>query len=255
MNLPKIRFNVMSLEANIETIKWAFFEDGDADVHYHTIQCFPDLASIDLNTPKKEIYRIIERVVTRDYIKNKERIISETERYNNLWAEYNDKYFEMLSKFLGVTFPQEIKEIDAFVGLLPVFPRNLDSFSFSISADVDEWILIETAAHETLHFLWFEKWKSMYPETPRQNFDPPYIEWKYSEMVTDPILNNKPFNELFDFTEKGYDSFYELYDDGELVMDKLRSIYSTNDSIEHKIEKGFAYITNYLNKTNEKSYK
>lgn len=250
MNLPKIKFSPMTLEENIETIKWAFFEEnGDLSVHYYTIKCFPELASIDINAPKEEIYKIIETVVTEDYTKYKEIMISEAKRYNNLWSEYNDKYFEMLSKFLGVNFPENVNQIDAYVGLIPVFPRYLDNFSFSISIDVDDWKLIETSAHETLHFLWFEKWKRMYPKTPRRNFECPYMEWKYSEMVTDPILNNKPFNELFKFTEKGYDSFYELYDNDELVMDKLRNIYSTNDSIEDKIEKGYTYITDYLNKS------
>lgn len=72
-------------------------------------------------------------------------------------------------------------------------------------------------------------------------------------MVTDPILNNKPFNILFDFKEKGYDSFYELFDNDDLVMDKLIKIYFTDDSIEDKIENGFVYINTYFNKTNVKS--
>lgn len=61
-------------------------------------------------------------------------------------------------------------------------------------------------------------------------------------MVTDPVLNNKPFNEIFDFTEKSYDSFYKLYDNDSLVMDKLRSIYNKNISIEDKINSGYEYI-------------
>lgn len=254
MSIPKVEFRPMTLEENIETIKWAFYEDnGDLSVHYYTIKYFPELATIDLNSSKEEVYRMIETIVTNDYTKYKVRIHSEVERYNNLWNEYNNKYFEILSEFLGVDFPNNIKEINAYVGLIPVFPRYLDSFSFSISTGVDDWKLIETTAHETLHFLWFEKWKKMYPKTPRRHFDSPYLEWKYSEMVTDPILNNNPFNELFNFTEKGYDSFYELYDNDKLVMDKLRKIYSTDASIEEKIEKGFVYINSYFNKTNEKS--
>ena len=65
-------------------------------------------------------------------------------------------------------------------------------------------------------------------------------------MVTDPILNNKPFNELFNFRERGYDSFYELHDGDILVMDKLRDIYSTNDNIDIKIKNGFEYINTVL---------
>lgn len=63
-------------------------------------------------------------------------------------------------------------------------------------------------------------------------------------MVTDPILNNSPFSDIFGnmFVERGYDSFYELYDKDKLVMDNLRSIYSRNISIEEKIDKGFEYV-------------
>lgn len=156
-----------------------------------------------------------------------------------------------MSNFFGCSFPKKINEIVATVGLIPVFPRNLDTLSFSISTNVDDIKLIETTAHEILHFMWFEKWKIIHPKTPRRNYDTPYLEWKYSEMVTDPILNNKPFNEIFDFNEKGYDSFYELYDGELLVMDKLREIYSTDKDINTKIELGFNYIKKYFCNENE----
>lgn len=256
MNFPKIKFRPMTLEENIEIIKWAFYEEsGDVSVHYYTIQYFPELALIDPNKSKDEVYKLIEKIVTKNYIKNKEIIDNEVKRYNNLWNKYNDKYFKILTDFLGVGFPKNIKQINALVGLTPVCPRNLDDFSFSVSTNIDDLELIDKAAHETLHFLWFEKWKIMYPKTPRKHFNPPYIEWKYSEMVTDPILNNKPFKELFNFTERGYDVFYELYDNDELVMDKLRNIYSGLDSIENKIEKGFTYIIDYLKRTSVKKIK
>lgn len=254
MNFPKIEFTPMTLEENIELIKWSFFDENeDLNIHNYTIEYFPELAKIDLNSKKEVVFENIRDIVTKDYKKYKERIESESVRYNKLWSEYNDKYFYMLSNFLGVNFPKNIKKIDAHVGLIPIFPRYLDSFSFSVSTNLEDWKLIEVAVHETLHFLWFEKWKIMHPETPRKHFDSPFNEWKYSEMVTDPILNNKPFAELFKFTEKSYDSFYELYDNDELVMDKLRNIFSTNDSIEEKIEKGYKYISDYFNKTNTKN--
>ena len=67
-------------------------------------------------------------------------------------------------------------------------------------------------------------------------------------MVTDPILNNEPFSNIFDFIEHSYDSFYTILDNGEKVMDKLRNIYSKNISIEEKIKLGFEYINKVLNK-------
>ena len=252
MKVPKIEFKLMTLEENIEIIKWAYYEDnGVLSVHDYTIQYFPELANIDKNLSKSEVYKIIEEVVEKDYSKYKSRIEQEVNRYNNLWENYNDIYFQTLPKYLEINWPLDVNTIEAKVGLIPVFPRYLDSFSFAVSTGVEDWKLIETSAHETLHFLWFEKWKTIHPETPRREYDSPYITWQYSEMVTDPILNNKPFIDIFDFNEKGYDSFYELYDDKSLVMDNLRKIYSEDISINEKIDKGFDYVKEILKLENK----
>ena len=70
MDLPKIEFSPMTLEENIEIIKWAFFEDTkDLNVHNYTIQYFPELSIIDLNSKKEEAYKIIRDVVTKYYKK------------------------------------------------------------------------------------------------------------------------------------------------------------------------------------------
>lgn len=53
---------------------------------------------------------------------------------------------------------------------------------------------------------------------------------------------------MFEFDERGYDSFYELEDDSSKVMDKLRNIYSKDISIEEKMNDGFNYISRVLNK-------
>ncbi len=242
--VPKLLFKKMSLEENIDTIKWAYYENnGLLSVHNYTVSYFPELADLDEKLSKEEVYIIIEDIVKKDYEKYTNRLQEETERYNKLWIEYNDSYFEMLSDYLEIEWPK--KEIEAKVGLIPVFPRYLDEFSFSVGTGIEDWKVIETCAHETLHFLWFEKWKKLFPKTPRRYYDSPYIEWEYSEIVTDPILNNKPFNKLFDFEEKGYNSFYKMYDGEELVIDKLRDVYSEETPINEKIVIGFDYLKKY----------
>lgn len=237
----------MTLEENIEIIKWAYYENnGEFSVRHYTKKYFPALANIDDEMPQNEVYKIIEDIVTKEYYEYKSRIEEETKRYNGLWEKYNDLYLSTLSNYLEIMWPLDLNNIKAKVGLIPVFPRYLDDFSFSVCTGLNDSKLIEICAHETLHFLWFEKWKSIYPETPRREYDSPYITWKYSEMVTDPILNNKPFKDMFDFVERGYDSFYEIHDGENLVMDNLRQIYSENIKITEKIENGFNYVKQVL---------
>ena len=47
-----------------------------------------------------------------------------------------------------------------------------------------------------LSFLYFEKWKSLYPKMDRRKFDTPYIEWHLSEIVAPIILNDKRIQRL-----------------------------------------------------------
>lgn len=247
LKIPKIKFRAMTLEENIDLIKWAYYEgNGVLSIHDFTIQYFPELANIDDSLSQKEVYKIIENVVRDEYNKCQLTLDAEVKRYNALWEKYNDKYFTTLSSYLGVDWPLNIDVIEGQIGLIPVFPRYLDSFSFSLSIGIDAWKIIETCAHESLHFLWFEKWKVVYPEIPREEYESPYVTWQYSEMVTDPILNNHPFSNMFDFKEKGYDSFYEIYDGDLLVMNVLRNIYSEDIPIEEKITRGFDYIKRML---------
>ena len=242
--IPKVEFREMTLDENIDVIKWAYYENNDSlNVHEYTLQLFPELADLDSNLGKEEVYKKIEEIVTKHYRLNEENIKREVSRYNLLWKDYNDKYLRTLSSYLNIDWPKEIKVIVANLGIIPVFPRYIDEFSFSIGIDVDDTKLIEVCAHETLHFLWFEKWKTLYPNIPSREYDAPYLPWKYSEMVTDPILNSEPFSKMFEFKEKSYDSFYDLEKDGKSVMEHLRNIYGQDMSIEEKIKMGFDYIS------------
>ena len=46
-------------------------------------------------------------------------------------------------------------------------------------------------------------------------------------MITDPVLNSEPFNSLFPFNEKAYDSFYKLKDIDIFVdlIDSMKLLY------------------------------
>ena len=93
MALPKIMFKEMTLPENIDVIKQAYFEDyGALSVYDFTIKYFPQLSNLDTNLSRNESYKVIEEIVTNDYNKYKDRIKSETKRYNALWRQYNNSY-------------------------------------------------------------------------------------------------------------------------------------------------------------------
>ena len=48
--------------------------------------------------------------------------------------------------------------------------------------------------------------------------------------------------EILNIEEKAYDSFYNLIDGDDSVMNKLKSIYLMDANIEDKIIRGYEYI-------------
>lgn len=254
MTIPKIKFKKMTLEQNINIIIDAFLNNREKtlDIHNLLMQYFPELCDIHKNISKEEISQKIKIIVTNYYTSNSQNIENTCLEYTKTWNKYNDIYFKKLSNYLNINWPININEITCYVGMLPFFPRDIDNYTFYINPHLNEEKLTEVCAHETLHFLWFTKWKTLYPEIPKAEYESPYLAWQYSEMVTDPILNNTDFQAIFDFTEKSYPEFYKLQKNGKLVMEELKKIYSASTNIEDKITTGYEYLKNLNFKEMEK---
>lgn len=250
---PKIIFKPITLEENIKIIQNFYFGEGEkSEIHNLLCEYFPELHDIHKNISKEEISTKISAIITNYYTSNSQNIREACKKYSAIWNKYNDTYFKKLADYLNINWPININEITCYVGMLPFFPRDIDNYTFYINPHLNEEKLTEVCAHETLHFLWFTKWKTLYPEIPKAEYESPYLAWQYSEMVTDPILNNTDFQAIFDFTEKSYPEFYKLQKNGKLVMEELKKIYSASTNIEDKITTGYEYLKNLNFKEMEK---
>lgn len=245
--MPKVVFEKMSLEDNINFVKEILNDkDGILDTHTYTINLFPELQEISLDSPQEIIDKKISEIVTK-YYNNYDKFEDDINRYSNVWEKYNDSFFDKLTNYLNTSWPVEHNIIHVTVGIIPVCPRYLDNSSFSVHVGISNDQLIETCAHELCHFLWFKKWKELYPNSNPEDFESPHIIWEYSEMVVDPILNSKIMTSVLKRNSRySYDSFYEIYDEKEKMMDKLFNIYNQDIDIEHKISEGFDYISTLI---------
>ena len=87
--------------------------------------------------------------------------------------------------------------------------------------NVIKWAYFEDNELLSVHdytIKYFEELKDVDKNLPKKEYDSPYLSWQYSEMITDPILNSSPFNNIFEcLEERGYNSFYEMYDGDEFM--------------------------------------
>ncbi len=246
--MPKVIFKKMTLNDNVSFIKNIIAEKDDEllSVHTFTINLFPDLKNISDNMSLDEKNKLIEETVTNYYNDNSLVIDKDIERYNKAWSKYNDAFFKKLTKFFDMNWPNDYDIIEATVGIIPVCPRYLDKFSFSVHDGMTSDQLIETCAHELCHFLWFEKWKKLYPDCSSEKYESPSVVWQYSEAVVDPVLEASGIKKIFNSKNRfSYDSFYDNYDN---LMDGLIDIYTKDHDINTKIQKGFNYYKDIISK-------
>ncbi len=244
--MPKVIFKRMEKEDNISFIKECLNPlHSSTDIINNTISYFPELSKVnDSSLSNKEKNAQIADIVSEKYDNSLSLIDSEIDRCNNLWKPYSNNYFKSLCSYFNISWPHHNNIITIYIGLIPIFPRYLDDFSFYLTPNVEESELIRIIAHEILHFAWFTKWHELYPKCPKNHYDSPYLPWLYSEMVTDSILNSTYFQEVFNhvFQETSYAYFYDLKSNNELVMSKLKSIYESNLPIDKKIITGYEYL-------------
>ena len=160
-------------------------------------------------------------------------------RYGLIWEQYNDAYFEELSKYFKIDWPEGFEKIDVSIGRIPVCPRFIKEKKFYVDF-VDADTLVDICMHEICHFMFFMKCKKLFPNLTIDT-DNNSLFWYMSEIVIDPILNNNCFRRLFRHKFKSYDSFYKVKIGNELMMDKIHLIFSTN-KIDEAIKECYEYL-------------
>lgn len=117
---------------------------------------------------------------------------------------------EALSEHFETEWPEDKPEIVGLITNLPVYPRFLDIYKFGVGYE-NIPKSIEASAHEIVHFLWFKKWKEVFPEMDRREYESPRLAWRLSEIMDPIILQCHPkIKELVKPKGWGYSSFKNI---------------------------------------------
>lgn len=189
MNYPKISF--LKTPFNIE-FEWmyGFLFLNKWGWEKRIIKKHPKLRGLFKikNKKKREVY--LKNYIENFNKENLEKINRQMLNYEKKWNKIERKYFEILSNILETPWPKSKKKISAFISINPICPRFLDSWSFILFYRQKYKNMLETIMHETCHFLYFKKWKEVFPGAKSKTFDYPYVEWHLSEILAPIILND-----------------------------------------------------------------
>ncbi len=206
MNLPKIKFVDIPLSKEVDWIHGFLFQNKWGWGKY-IIKKHPRIKKIFSFKKEREQIEFLEKYIIEFRKENKKLIEENKKKYQEEWQKIEKDFFSTLLKIVQIDWPKN-KTIEAMISINPICPRFLNDWSFSIFYNYEKIShAMEVIMHECCHFLYFEKWKEIYPKMSYKKFESPYIEWHLSEIIAPIILNDSRIQKLL----KQKAAFYTEY--------------------------------------------
>lgn len=226
MSFPVINFEEIPLSTELDWM-WGFLFKNKWGWGKYIIKKHPKINEVFGLKSENEQLVFLKKYISNFREENKNKISENKIAYEKSWRLVEMDYFLLLTEILGTDWPEGRKEIKAMISINPICPRFLENWSFSMFFDYKKpGDAIETIMHESCHFLYFEKWKQVYPETNPKRFESPYIEWHLSEIIAPIILNDQRVQKLLKQKAEFYEEHKAARIDGIPASEYFTLIYN-----------------------------
>lgn len=247
MNIPKVEFSIAQLN-KIFPIIHSFLNPtkNEWDWSNMILKEYPELKSKLQNIKDKKKRKNIEYEFFKDIFK-KERITLEnkTKVFQKEWDKINNQIILVLSEIVEQKWSEKDKKIFARVSLNPICPRFIKQRTFDIYYKQTPKFMESVAIHEVLHFIYFEKWKKVFPKTKEKEFNCPYLVWHLSEMVPSIILNDKRIQKSFKYKFYSYDIYEDYKLNKKPILSYLQNFYNNRSDFIDFLKKSWKFVKKY----------
>lgn len=232
MTLPKIMFINIPLSIEVDWIHGFLFQNEWGWGKY-IIRKHPRIKKIFSLKSEKEQVEFLENYIIQFKKDNSKIIEKNKEEYQKAWQRIEKDFFKSLSEIMGINWPKNKKTIKAMVSVNPICPRFLKDWSFSIFYNYKKIsYAMEVIMHECCHFLYFEKWRQLYPKMKQEKFESPYIEWHLSEVVAPIILNDKRIQKLLKQKAVFYTEYQKIKINNKFIPEYFAELYERTSEKE-----------------------
>lgn len=225
--LPKVQFLLPSADQDGH-ILWNFIHPRPAgwDWSERVFKVHPKLKIMVAGVKDNKKLLLICQKYAREVIKKNQKNLQKMKvDFQKDWDKVGNKYLKILSQHFETDWPADKKIMNAFISICPICPRDLDHWSFRVNCN-DPKSMRRTAFHEIIHFLYFKKWREVFPKTKRRELDSPYLVWKLSEIIVYSILDYHPgIQELVDTRSSGYTEFQNVKVGKRMLVPYVNELY------------------------------
>jgi len=240
MNTPKVIYEVPSLGQQISLFK--YFVNINEKFRNNLYLEYPKLKDQDLEKHVRILYQ------------TKKEELEDVK--GNAQISWNINIIEekILKEFSNILQREwELETIPGGISLIPFSIRDLEKKRFDVYYKKDILNILKTTTHELFHFIYFDKWQDIFPNTTIEEMDYPNPVWALSEIVLPIMLNNSKIKDILGIGFKNYSMFENEILEGEKVVLHIERIYKENE-LEVFLRKSHEYILRYYelrNRNNE----
>ncbi len=242
--IPKLQVNIARLDDIFPSLHYFLNPPkgrwGWSQVIY---RFYPKLAVVlrttkDNKERKKAEYYFFTQVLKE----NKSALIKKKENFQKEWKVINDKIMLTLAELVEYKWPKKDKFILARLSLNPICPRYLQQRTFDVFYRWETRRMKAMAIHEIFHFIYFEKWKSVFPETLPKEFESPHLIWHFSEMVIGVVLNDQRLQNIFEYPFHSYREYRQMTINGAPLLSYLKNFYDRRKSFADFLIQSWQFV-------------
>lgn len=182
------------------------------------------------------------------YEKQQNKVEEQIKKSQQIWDENEETITKELARIFKFEYEGQ-KRCYGELSVNPVCPRYLDLWNFDVCIGYTPEQTIQTTVHELLHFAWFEKWKTIFPDWEKQDFERPANAWLLSEIAVDSIGKSSKLS-CYLKDQPAYNYLYSAQIEGQNLIEYFRELYRKN-SIEDFMKKGLDVLNNNQIVTND----
>lgn len=231
--MNRIIYEVPTLENQISLFK--YFLNLPNGFQQKIYSEYPNLNTQNLDEIISKQYS--EKHTELENIKNTAQV-----KWNNIEDEVLKTFSEILDKDWA-NIP-----VHGDISLVPISTRDLEKREFAIFFKKDINHILKTTTHEIFHFIYFDKWNDIFPNTKLEDCDYPNPTWALSEIALPLMLNKTKIVEILGIPFDNYSMFENKIFNGENIVEHIQKLYTKNN-IEDFFKKGKEYIEEYFKST------
>lgn len=251
-NYPKVKFVIAPFKKIFPLIHYFLNpRKGDFDWSNAVYWGYPKLKRKLINIKdKKEREKIEYQFFRVFYNKNLNLLNKKKIFFQKEWDKINEEVMNILSEICEIDWLKKDYQMKARISLNPICPRWIKSRTFDIYYKDNLRRMKGTAIHELLHFIYFEKWKKVFPKTEDKEFDSPHLVWQLSEMVPGIILNDFRVRRVFNYKFKSYKEYEKIKINGKFLYSYLKDFYKQRKDFEDFLRRSWRFVKKHERKIN-----